>query len=215
MSDIIKEYFIPMEVTTETIRDFNIDPKDVEWRWIGNSREEVVKIPVTEKVYREYMRPIWREQKEATRAKKLCVNQSRKDACKHDCDHCTQPVFRESSIDMMPEKAVSSMSLEDFCIGKLMIEQLLEAMEDLAPEDRRLLQLIGEGESERTIAEILGKSKTAVHKRKDRLYAVLRDFFENRVTVSAVSVRSPVKGGKRNAKQGNRSRSHGNQSDCP
>ena len=215
MSDIIKEYFIPMEVTTETIRDFNIDPKDVEWRWIGNSREEVVKIPVTEKVYREYMRPIWREQKEATRAKKLCVNQSRKDACNHDCDHCTQPVFRESSIDMMPEKAVSSMSLEDFCIGKLMIEQLLEAMEDLAPEDRRLLQLIGEGESERTIAEILGKSKTAVHKRKDRLYAVLRDFFENRVTVSAVSVRSPVKGGKRNAKQGNRSRSHGIQSDCP
>mgnify|MGYP003098338099 FL=1 len=211
----MKQYFIPMEVTSETIRDFDIDPQDVEWWWIGNRRESVVKIPVTEEVYREYMRPIWREQKEATRAKKLCVNQSRKDACNHDCDHCTQPVFRESSIDMMPEEAVSSMSLEDFCIQKLMIEQLLEAMEDLAPEDRRLLQLIGEGESERTIAEILGKSKTAVHKRKDSLYAVLRDFFENRVTVSAVSVRSPVKGGKRNAKQGNRSRSHGNQSDCP
>ena len=70
------------------------------------------------------------------------------------------------------------MSLEDFCIQKLMIEQLLEAMEDLAPEDRLLLQLIGVSESERTIAEILGKSKTAVHKRKDRLYAVLRDFLK-------------------------------------
>ena len=211
----MKQYFIPMEVTSETIRDFDIDPQDVEWRWIGNRRERIVKIPVTEEVYREYMRPIWREQKEATRAKKLCVNQSRKDACNHDCDHCTQPVFRESSIDMMPEEAVSSMSLEDLCIQTLLIEQLLEAMEDLAPEDRLLLQLIGAGESERTIAEILGKSKTAVHTRKDKLFAMLRNFFENTVTISAVSVRSPVKGGKRNAKQGNRSRSHGNQSDCP
>ena len=188
----MSQYFIPMEVTSETIRDFDIDPQDVEWRWIGNRRESVVKIPVTEEVYREYMRPIWREQKEATRAKKLCVNQSRKYACNHDCDHCTQPVFRESAIDM-----------------------ILEAMEDLAPEDRLLLQLIGEGEFERTIANILGKSKTAVHKRKDKLFAMLRNFFENTVTVSPVSVRSPVKGGKRNAKQGNRSRSHGNQPDCP
>lgn len=196
----MKQYFIPMEVTSETIRDFDIDPQDVEWRWIGNRRERVVKIPVPEEVYREYMRPIWREQKEATRAKKLCVNQSRKDACKHDCDHCTQPVFRESSIDMMPEEAVSSMSLEDFCIQKLMIEQLLEAMADLDPMDQLLLQLIGEEESERTIADILSKSKTAVHKRKDKLFAMLRNFFENTVTVSLVSVRSPVKGGKRNAK---------------
>ena len=211
----MSQYFIPMEVTSETIRDFDIDPQDVEWRWIGNRRESVVKIPVTEEVYHEYMRPIWREQKEATRAKKLCVNQSRKYACNHDCDHCTQPVFRESAIDMMPEEADSSMSLEDFCIQKLLIEQLLEAMEDLAPEDRLLLQLIGEGEFERTIANILGKSKTAVHKRKDKLFAMLRNFFENTVTVSPVSVRSPVKGGKRNAKQRNRSRSHGNQSDCP
>lgn len=200
MSGIIKEYFIPMEVTSETIRDFNIDPKDVEWRWIGNRREEVVKIPVTEKVYREYMRPIWREQKEATRAKKQCVNQGRKDGCNHDCDHCTQPVFRESSIDIMTPELISLVSLEDFCIQKLMTEQLIEAMEKLDPMDRLLLQLIGEEASERTIADILGKSKTAVHKRKDKLFAMLRNFFENTVTVSPVSVRSPVKGGKRNAK---------------
>ena len=194
------QYFIPMEVTSETIRDFNIDPKDVEWRWIGNRREEVVKIPVTEKVYREYMRPIWREQKEATRAKKQCVNQERKDGCNHDCDHCTQPVFRESCIDMMTSEVLSTVNLEDFCIQKLMTEQLIEAMADLDPMDQLLLQLIGEEESERTIADTLSKSKTAVHKRKDKLFAMLRNFFENTVTVSPVSVRSPVKGGKRNAK---------------
>ena len=196
----MKQYFIPMEVTSSTIRDFNIDPKDVEWRWIGNRREEVVKIPVTEEVYREYMRPIWREQKEATRAKKQCVNQGRKDGCSYDCDHCTQPVFRESCIDMMASEVLSTVNLEDFCIQKLMTEQLIEAMADLDPMDQLLLQLIGEEASERTIADILGKSKTTVHKRKDRLFAMLRNFFENTVTVSPVSVRSPVKGGKRNAK---------------
>ena len=46
----MSQYFIPMEVTSETIRDFDIDPQDVEWRWIGNRRESVVKIPVTEEV---------------------------------------------------------------------------------------------------------------------------------------------------------------------
>ena len=192
----MKQYFIPMEVTSATIRDFNIDPKDVEWRWIGNRREEVVKIPVTEKMYREYMCPIWREQKEATRAKKQCVHQGRKDECNHDCDHCTQPMFRESCIDMMTSEVLSTVNLEDFCIQKLMTEQLIEAMEKLDSMDRLLLHLIGEGESDRTVADILGKSKTSVHK----LFAMLRNFFENTVTVSPVSVRSPVKGGKRNAK---------------
>ena len=176
----MKQYFIPMEVTSSTIRDFNIDPKDVEWRWIGNRREEVVKIPVTEEVYREYMRPIWREQKEATRAKKQCVNQVRKDGCNHDCDHCTQHVFRESCIDLTASEVLSTVNLEDFCIQKLMTEQLLEAMENLDSMDRLLLQLIGEEESERTIADILGKSKTAVHKRKDRLFAMLRNFLKTR-----------------------------------
>lgn len=58
---------IPMEVTTETIRDFGIDIKDVVWRKIGSRKVKVVLIPVTPELYSEYMRPLWREDKRLQR----------------------------------------------------------------------------------------------------------------------------------------------------
>ena len=58
-----KQYFIPMEVTDEIIVDFNINPEEVVWTKIGNNRVRVIMVPATEEQYREYMRPIWRENK--------------------------------------------------------------------------------------------------------------------------------------------------------
>ena len=66
MNDTIKDYFIPLEVDSQMIRDFDIDRKTVKWRMVGNRRVRVVMIPVTEDVYREYMRTTWREQKQDT-----------------------------------------------------------------------------------------------------------------------------------------------------
>ena len=66
MSDAIKDYLMPLEVDSRMIRDFDIDRKTVKWRMVGNRRVRVVMIPVTEDVYREYMRTTWREQKQDT-----------------------------------------------------------------------------------------------------------------------------------------------------
>lgn len=66
MSDAIKDYLIPLEVDSRMIRDLEIDRKTVKWRMVGNRRVRVVRIPVTEAVYREYMRTTWREQKQDT-----------------------------------------------------------------------------------------------------------------------------------------------------
>ena len=33
-----KQYYIPMEVTAETIKDFGINPADVVWAKIGNRK---------------------------------------------------------------------------------------------------------------------------------------------------------------------------------
>ena len=43
-----KQYYIPMEVTAETIKDFCINPADVTWTRIGNKPKKVIMIPVTE-----------------------------------------------------------------------------------------------------------------------------------------------------------------------
>ena len=58
-----KQYYIPMEVTAETIKDFGIDPADVVWTKIGNRKKRVVMIAATEEQYKAYMRPLWREDK--------------------------------------------------------------------------------------------------------------------------------------------------------
>lgn len=58
-----KQYFIPMEVTKETIDAFDINREDVVWQKIGNKPVRVVMIPATKEQYYEYMRPLWREDK--------------------------------------------------------------------------------------------------------------------------------------------------------
>jgi len=37
-----RQYYIPMEVTPETIKDFGIDPADVVWTKIGNESKKLL-----------------------------------------------------------------------------------------------------------------------------------------------------------------------------
>lgn len=62
-----KQYQIPMKVTNETIRDFEINPEDITWRRIGNRKCRVVLENATEDVYRAYMEPDWTESKREER----------------------------------------------------------------------------------------------------------------------------------------------------
>lgn len=62
-----KQFYIPMEVTAETIKDFGINPADVVWTKIGNRRKRVIMVAATEEQYKAYMRPLWREDKRQQR----------------------------------------------------------------------------------------------------------------------------------------------------
>ena len=66
-----KKYFIPMEVTTETIKEFGIKPEDVQWTKIGNKPVKVIMVPSTKEQYYEYMRPLWREDKRQQRQESM------------------------------------------------------------------------------------------------------------------------------------------------
>lgn len=65
-----KKYFIPMEVTPEIIKAFNINAEEVQWTKIGNKSVRVIMVPATEEQYYAYMRPLWREDKQNQRASK-------------------------------------------------------------------------------------------------------------------------------------------------
>ena len=62
-----KKYFIPMEVTPETIKAFDINAENVQWSRIGNKRVRAIMVPATEEQYYAYMRPLWRENKQNQR----------------------------------------------------------------------------------------------------------------------------------------------------
>lgn len=49
-----KKYFIPMEVTPETIKAFDINAENVQWSRIGNKRVRAIMVPATEEQYYAY-----------------------------------------------------------------------------------------------------------------------------------------------------------------
>lgn len=90
---------------------------------------------------------------------------------------------REDSYERLVEKAVQfreeALSLDDWMIGRLEIEQLHKALNVLSDDERYLMiQLYFEERTERELAEELGVYHNAVHKQKIRILAKLRKILE-------------------------------------
>lgn len=69
-----KKYYIPLEVN-ETSKEFFIAngynlSTDAVWTKIGHRTVRAIMIPATKEQYLEYMRPLWREDKQGQRASK-------------------------------------------------------------------------------------------------------------------------------------------------
>ena len=74
-----KQYYIPMEVN-ETSKEFIIAngynlSTDAVCTKIGHRTVRAIMIPATKEQYLEYMRPLWREDKQANRKMKAKCNQ--------------------------------------------------------------------------------------------------------------------------------------------
>ena len=62
-----KKYYIPLEITPETIITKEYTNSEIHWSRIGNRMVRTILIPATEEQYLEYMRPLWREDKRRQR----------------------------------------------------------------------------------------------------------------------------------------------------
>ena len=149
-----KQYYIPMEVSAETIKDFRINPSDVVWSRIGNKPKRVIMIPVSEEQYYEYMRPLWREDKRQQRQEPL------------------------ASLDKMYEEteyeAADISDLEGNVIKKIMIDELHQALDGLKELDRTIMEMYSNNHSEAEIGQAVGMSQRGVGKRKQRILLKLR-----------------------------------------
>ena len=122
-------------------------------------------IPVTEKIYRAYKRPVWREKKnKEVRAE------------------------REVSYDVMVEIGREPEDKSQERVDKIVVEKLfLEKYSKLLPkalaeldEDEKFLidEIYFKKQTERDISDMIGISCVAVHKRKKKILKKLKIFLE-------------------------------------
>lgn len=155
-----KKYYIPLEITPETIITEEYKDSEIHWSRIGNRRVRTILIPATEAQYREYMRPLWREDKRQQRhgADEISVDKARDDY----------------ELEVPDDFNLEETILEGELLAALRHE--LEAMQDI---DRTILMMTAGGSSEAATGKAVGLSQKAVNKRKHKLYALLKEHLKD------------------------------------
>lgn len=150
-----KQYKIPMELTDETIKDFNINPDDVVWWNFGEYHARAILVPATKEQYLEYMRPFWREQKWIKRrqSKQLTFD----DLCETTLYHQSEPFSVESEV-----------------MKKILIGELGKLLEELEEIDQTIMKMYADDQNETQIASKVGMSQKGVNKRKHKIFEILR-----------------------------------------
>ena len=120
------------------------------------------KVPVSEEIYSEYKRPVWREAK-------------RKNIRKE----------REISLDFMAENGLEYMCTdkqkltEEIVADKLMLEMLMKALKMLTDDERRLIDEIYYNEkSERNLSKQINVPQQTINSRKTAIIKKLRKFMK-------------------------------------
>lgn len=151
-----KKYFIPMEVTQQTVITEEYKDCQVRCSKIGNRKVHTILIPATEEQYRAYMRPLWREDKRQQR---------------HGDAEVSVDKLRDE-FELEPE---DDYNLEEAILKKELLEALRRELAALQDVDRTILMMIANGFSEAKVGKVVGLSQKAVNKRKNRLFALLRN----------------------------------------
>lgn len=151
-----KRYFIPLELTPETVITEPYKDCEVRWSKIGCRKVRTILIPATEEQYHEFMRPLWREDKRQQR---------------HGAGNVSLDDVRDD-YELEPE---TDFNLEEIILKKERLTALRRELAALQNIDRTILMMIAGGFSEAAVGESVGLSQKAVNKRKHKLYALLQD----------------------------------------
>lgn len=155
-----KHYFIPMEVTTETIKEFGIKPEDVQWTKIGNKPVKVIMVPSTKEQYYEYMRPLWREDKRQHRQEPMAS---------------LDKLYEETEYEISDK----DINIEEMLTKKFLIKELHKALDELEEIDRIIMKMYSRNCTETEIGQAIGMSQRGVGKRKQRILLKLRTRLED------------------------------------
>lgn len=155
-----KHYFIPMEVTQETIKEFGIKAEDVQWTKIGNKPVKVIMVPSTKEQYYEYMRPLWREDKRQQRQEPMAS---------------LDKLYEETEYEISDK----DINIEEMLTKKFLIKELHKALDELEEIDRIIMKMYSRNCTETEIGQAIGMSQRGVGKRKQRILLKLRTRLED------------------------------------
>ena len=178
-----KTYLIPMEVTRETIKAYGIKKEDVVPAKIGNKIVSAIMIPTDdEELYLTYMRPIWAEMKREERSRRCIVSdgKGRLKRCEMDCKVCKkmkdgaplslESFFEETELEFEDPAANQC----EIILTAILFEDLLENLRKKAPELAPIFEMLYDGKSQRTIANLINKPQSSVNDMIKRMRTILQ-----------------------------------------
>ncbi len=149
------------------------------------------KVEVSEKIYREYVRPVWSEQRRERRSWRCRVKgeKGKLIRCIKDCNQC--PYFlvgnnaqgNNLSLEWLNEEGLdfedNSFDIEQNYIDSEEKQQLYNAIAQLTPRQQEIVRMIYfEDKSQEEIRKSLGISKSSMSEAVQRIYATLRKILE-------------------------------------
>lgn len=155
-----KTYFIPMELTPETVITESYKNSEVRYSKIGCRMVRTILIPATKEQYDAFIRPLWNEDKRQQR-------------------HGKDEVSADKLRDKFELEPAGDYDLEEVILKKELLEALRRELAALQNIDRTILLMAANGFSEGKIGKAVGLSQKAVNKRKRRLYKLLKEHLKN------------------------------------
>lgn len=120
-------------------------------------------VPVSEEIYREYMRPVWRE------AKRKNIRQN-----------------NEFSFEFMEESGMGYLCaseqklVDEIVADKLLLEMLMNALETLTEDEQSIINdIYFGGKSEQAVSREIGISQQLLHYRKTKILHKLKKILKN------------------------------------
>ena len=135
-------------------------------------------IPVTEEVYLAWYRPVWRTHAFARRHGQCSL--SRWQLCEGDCGICRFRMAGDhSSLDDLREAyemepADPGTDPERIVMDAILLEELLNELDEIDPNGRRMAEVLLDGLDDRAAAKALGMAKSTFSDRKLRLRRELK-----------------------------------------
>lgn len=135
-------------------------------------------VPVTEEVYLAWYRPIWRTHDFARRHGQCSL--SRWQLCEGDCGICRFRMASDhSSLDDLRdayelEPTDPSTDPESIVMDAVLLEELLDELDEIDPNGRRIAEMLLDGLDDRAAAKALGMAKSTFSDKKLKLRRELK-----------------------------------------